>query len=74
MSALSDYTALVKALRRARVEAGLSQAELGKRVCVTDQAISNWERCGTMPQADNLLFWAEALGYRVVLEPKDAQT
>ncbi len=52
-------------IRRARVDAGLSQQELGERLHVVRQTVSKWEKGTSVPDADLLMALAEALGVEV---------
>ena len=45
-----------------RIGKGLTQAELAKRVGVTQQAVANWESGGVTPTVDKALKLADALG------------
>lgn len=55
-------------LREARESAGLSQAELAKRLGRSQQAISQAERWDSNPTVALLSEWAEAVGRRLRLE------
>jgi transcriptional regulator with XRE-family HTH domain len=57
MEVVSEAAAL---LRKARNEAGLSQAELGKRLGMSQAAIAKLERPGSNPTVDTLddVLWA----------------
>lgn len=52
-------------IRKARVEAGLSQQELGDRLHVVRQTVSKWEKGSSVPDADLLVALAAALGVEV---------
>ncbi len=52
-------------LRSQRKAAGLSQAELGERIGRTAEAVSNIERCKSLPAIDTLIALADALGVPV---------
>lgn len=62
-------TGLGDFLRSLRHGAGLSLEQVAQRACVTKQAMSNRERKGKALAATALVEHAQALGYRVVLEP-----
>ncbi len=51
--------AMGKNLKKFREDAGLSQQELAKRLSVTRQTISNWERGVSQPDLDSLMLLAE---------------
>lgn len=55
-------------IRRAREEAGLTQAELAKKLGVTYQAVQKWERSGTNPTVATLERILLALGKRLELQ------
>ena len=55
-------------IRRAREEAGLTQAELAEKLGVTYQAVQKWERSGTNPTVATLERILLALGKRLELE------
>jgi transcriptional regulator with XRE-family HTH domain len=44
-----DITVTARAIKNAREKAGMTQEELAKRVFVTKQAVSNWERGKNLP-------------------------
>ena len=52
----------------ARVDAGLSQAELAKLIATTQSAISRWERGHDEPRISTLRSILGACGRRLVLE------
>ncbi|AYL75094.1 TPA: helix-turn-helix domain-containing protein [Citrobacter freundii] len=49
-------------LLRALDEAGISQSELGRRVGVNSQTVSNWCNTGNFPRKEKLALFPEALG------------
>jgi transcriptional regulator with XRE-family HTH domain len=49
-------------LLRALDEAGISQSELGRRVGVNSQTVSNWCNTGNFPRKEKLVLFPEALG------------
>lgn len=51
-------------IRQYRTEIGITQEELGRRIGITTQAVSKWERGGT-PDAEILPLIAEALGVTI---------
>lgn len=50
-----------QSLAAARQAKGLSQSELAERLCISRQAVSNWERGKSYPDLDTLKLIAEAL-------------
>lgn len=60
--------ALTLMLRWARQDAGLSQAELAKRLGVSQQAVAKVEHPDANPTADTLLRVAAALGMSLTLD------
>lgn len=52
---------LPKRLKQYRLDAGLSQEDLARRIFVTRQTISNWERGKTYPDIQSLLLLSEQL-------------
>jgi transcriptional regulator with XRE-family HTH domain len=55
-------------LREARREAGLTQAELGRRLGVSQAAVAKLERPGANPTVDTLGDALWATGHRLVLD------
>ena len=49
-------------LLRALEEAGISQSELGRRVGVNSQTVSNWCNTGNFPRKEKLELFPHALG------------
>lgn len=49
------------ALKKARIDAGITQAELAKRLGVTPQTVSQYERGHINPKIETLLKFADAL-------------
>lgn len=56
-------------LRERRLELGLTQGELAKRIGYGDRYISLWERGVYSPRLCSLECWLEGLGMRIVIEP-----
>ena len=69
--ALEEEFALIEALIQARARAGLSQAEVARRMGTTQSAIARLESGRVTPSLHTLRRYAEATGARVriVLEP-----
>ncbi|MFQ5347961.1 MAG: helix-turn-helix domain-containing protein, partial [Rhodothalassiaceae bacterium] len=63
--ALEDEFAIIDALVRARARAGLSQAELARRMGTTQSAIARLEGGKVMPMIATLRRYAEATGSRL---------
>lgn len=53
---------LGRGIRRARMQAGLSQAELARRLDVTRASVANWETGVMAPRFKTAIAIAEALG------------
>ncbi|GDX06675.1 helix-turn-helix domain-containing protein [Buttiauxella sp. A111] len=49
-------------LQRAIDEAGISQSELGRRIGVNSQTVSNWCNSGIFPRTEKLALFPQALG------------
>ncbi|MDW7670623.1 MAG: helix-turn-helix transcriptional regulator [Bacillota bacterium] len=64
---------LVWQLARIRKESGLSQAELAQKADIQQQAVSRMETGKHIPSLKNVCRIADQLGYRIVLERKQAQ-
>ena len=60
--ALEDEYALAKAMMQARMQSGLTQEELAKRMGTTQSVIARWESGKTLPSSRTLLRVAEATG------------
>jgi transcriptional regulator with XRE-family HTH domain len=54
---------IITELTNLRVELGLTQKALAKRLDMAPNALHNWETGVTCPGFDNVVLWAEALGY-----------
>jgi ribosome-binding protein aMBF1 (putative translation factor) len=65
---VSPQLTVAVALRWARQDAGLTQAELAKRVSVSQQQVAKLERPGANPSIATLHELADALGLRLELE------
>ena len=59
-------------IRALRLERGLTQSEFADLLCISFQAVSNWERGITSPDLDNIVRIAELFGTTVdeLLRPK----
>lgn len=64
--------ALIEALIRARVTAGLSQAELAKAMGTTQSAIARLEGGGVSPSLATLRRYAKATGTKLHIELRPA--
>ena len=51
-----------EAIKRIRLEKGIGQAELGRKIGVTGAAVLAWETPGKYPEAEKLPRIADALG------------
>lgn len=71
--ALEEEGALVAALTRTRIRAGLSQAALARRMGTTQSAIARLESGRLTPSLGTLRRYAEGTGMRVriILEPAE---
>lgn len=52
------------ALKAARKNQGMSVTQVGERVGVSHQTISNWETGARTPSPEHIQEWARALGLR----------
>ena len=52
-------------IKKLRKEKGMTQDELAEQLCVTRQAVSNWEMGKTQPDVDTLTKLAEIFGVSV---------
>ncbi|NLI04082.1 MAG: helix-turn-helix transcriptional regulator [Actinomycetaceae bacterium] len=57
--------AMADRIKECRIEAGLSQAELAERLCVSRQAVSKWESGKGAPDIANLQSMAKLFGVSV---------
>lgn len=62
---------LITQLRAARIEQGLTQAELAEAIGVNTSSLKGWERTYQQPGLSKAQAWAHALGLRLVLEPDE---
>lgn len=65
-----QLTQLGAALRNARIEAGLTQDELGARAGVSRQLVSRVESGSPRGEIGRVAQVAAALGYRLTVEPR----
>ena len=61
---MSYFTAsqIGKALAKARVSAGLSQAEIARRIEKGERTVQSWEKGCTSPDSDEIMDWCTACG------------
>jgi transcriptional regulator with XRE-family HTH domain len=63
LSKPNDFTiAMGELLRRARIEAGISQDELSKKILIRQATISDWENGKVELSSSDLLYLSNALG------------
>ena len=60
-----DQIKIGKFIAECRKEKKLTQAQLAEKLCITDKAISKWERGVTMPDSSIMLDLCEILGISV---------
>lgn len=65
---------LADKLKEARKNAGLTQAELAERLCVSRQAITKWESGKGIPDVDNLRMISKALDVSIDFLLDDEET
>lgn len=53
-------------LKQARLDAGLTQNDLADKICVSQQAVQQWEAEKTVPQCDRLLDIARACSTSII--------
>ena len=63
--ALKPEFALARQMIAARSRAGLSQAEVARRMRTTQSTIARLEGGGTLPSLNSLTRYAQAIGHRV---------
>ena len=54
-----------ESIKKLRKEKGMTQDELAEKLCVTRQAVSNWEMGKTQPDVDTLTKLAEVFDVSV---------
>jgi DNA-binding XRE family transcriptional regulator len=64
---------LIVKLRMRRLSTGMMQTELAQKIGCSSNSLVKWERGKCIPNALNLIDWANALGLRVSLE-KDGES
>jgi len=62
MNTFATWTAIVRALIRAREQRGLSIAALSKALGFSPSAVGKWESGECWPAVPNLLAWCKYLG------------
>ncbi len=65
LAAAERTRALVKALAKARERAGLTQAEVARRMGTTQSAVARLERGGADPRLSTIERYAEMIGWRI---------
>jgi len=65
---LADEFALVAELIRARMKAGLTQAELAERMQSTQPAVARLEGAGRIPSTRTLQRYARATGHKLCIK------
>jgi transcriptional regulator with XRE-family HTH domain len=70
---LRDYDDLLRALRRAWLSLGLTQAQLGETVSLSRAQVANVFLGKSETPARKMLDLADALGYDLALIPRDAE-
>lgn len=65
---MRTFAEIIERLEDSRLSRGLTRTELGKRLGIRQNAMSNRARRHGM-QVSTLLSWAEALGLEIVLVP-----
>lgn len=56
------------ALTAARENLGLKQTVVAKRIGISPQQLSHWEKGVRHPRLDQIDAWAKAIGYKVILK------
>jgi transcriptional regulator with XRE-family HTH domain len=59
-------------LRNIREESKRTRAEIARAIDVAPSSIEKWERFMSPPNGENLVRWAEALGYEFDLHKKES--
>lgn len=65
-----NYQTLISNMKELRLQAGMTQKELGKAVGKSKAAISRYERCKSAPKIDTLAHIAVALNSGIRLQPE----
>ncbi|WP_017585503.1 helix-turn-helix domain-containing protein [Nocardiopsis ganjiahuensis] len=65
---------IVDQLARARAQRGISVAALGHRLLTAAPTVHGWESGKHDPRLGSVIAYAEALGYELVLAPKQHRT
>ncbi len=56
------YKSLNENIKELRLERGLSQVDVAKRLCVSKQCVSNWENDNVLPSIEMLVKLADLFG------------
>jgi transcriptional regulator with XRE-family HTH domain len=65
------YTQLVSMLQARRIDLGITQRELSRKLGVSLASPSGWERQGSCPSVLMLLNWIHALGLDITLVERE---
>lgn len=63
-----ELAALIKLLRKARTERGLSPERLGLLAGLSDRSVRMWEGGQRQPGFAEVVMWAGALGFEVLVQ------
>lgn len=67
------WRAIVSQLVMKRVADDRTQGSVARELNLTDAALAGWENHRNRTTAMNFIAWADALGYDVVLQPKQTE-
>lgn len=73
MSAAGDWLTLRNALIKARNERGITQQSIARKLGMTRQAVSSWEKGVNFPPADALFAWAALVEVRIVAKTEPSE-
>ncbi len=68
-----QLTFLIRELTSLRIESNLRREDIAKRMGLSASAIQHWEEQTSLPTANSLILWAEALGYEFDLHVKGSR-
>jgi transcriptional regulator with XRE-family HTH domain len=64
---MTEVEKIVARLKKRRKELNLTQQEVGDKIGVSSEQVSNWERGFNKPPSVHLFAWAKALKYDIKL-------